>query len=1058
VVTSSNGRSKYLLLLVLGIVISSGVIIAWQFNGVMSALVGEKSNNVPNDITNQLNSTEISVGNKSLAIDFSPTSNRVFVADEAGFISIIDGFRDETLQKVPITGKPAGMAVSSTNKNDKIYVSTNNDDSEDQDSQSAAKIIVIDGSRNQISTVLNITGMAGAMDIDPNLGKLYVYVGNHSDPSNNHILIVDTKNDEMLPTNLRINETVNTIAINSNKSRVYVADDSGHITIFDSKKDSVVSRLSVAKSGSIDDMIVDPKTDKTYILAAAGKRLFVIDESNKVSYADGDYSELGSHLAINPNSNRVYSVTERADDNTISAIDTTTDTVINTAKILADDKRPTALTVNPSTNKLYIATEGPAVHFASGRPSIYYSPGTVVIIKDNNNEISTIHIPDSENVPGVKVGKEPNAVAVNQITNLVYVTNSGSDTVSVINGSTDRLLKNIPVDEFPRAIAINPVTNKIYVANRNSESITVIDGNTNSVNETIHDIGPIPSDIAIDSNKNLVYIASDIIHVIDGSSDTQLFEISGISPYAISFDHNDDNDIDRLYASVSLSNIVSMTDSLDEFMIGLINVTLFNGTANNTILLDNAMISNETLNEDISINDALTNGAIINGSLIEEDGSLYMNGTFISDSSHPSNPDGISEHFFLQGNLVNGTSNIFSDVSVGFDPRSIAFNKFNEKIYVANRGSGTVSVIDPHYVTGNQQAGTVVADTRVGRSPYDITVNSNTSSVYITNQYSNTISVIYGSNNTVAATIPTGNNPTGIDINPYTNLLYVANSDSNTVSIIDTINNRVIVPENITVNINPANSGHIICNKKEFPTKQLLRIPFESNCSAEPNSGFQFISWTKRLPGNSNSTSTISSSANSESPFNYFLSIFYKPNDEYSTLKVLKNGNYTANFGEIPQPLPPEYWASLFTVVATALIGSLLIPAVAGWFKSRMQTSRLNSYHQDMVSLYKDGLDEKDISELNRLNQKISNEYSKGKINNEQYTNLKKEISVLYEEIYKKEIDSSTSAPNFGVLMDKIKDEITDAYSKGKITELHYKLLNERISDMTSKEDSRNDS
>jgi hypothetical protein len=47
--------------------------------------------------------------------------------------------------------------------------------------------------------------------------------------------------------------------------------------------------------------------------------------------------------------------------------------------------------------------------------------------------------------------------------------------------------------------------------------------------------------------------------------------------------------------------------------------------------------------------------------------------------------------------------------------------------------------------------------------------------------------------------------------------------------------------------------------------------------------------------------------------------------------------------------------------------------------------SGLNSYHQSMISPDKDG--------LNELNRNFTDEYSKGKINNEQYTNLKKEIS-----------------------------------------------------------------
>jgi hypothetical protein len=44
------------------------------------------------------------------------------------------------------------------------------------------------------------------------------------------------------------------------------------------------------------------------------------------------------------------------------------------------------------------------------------------------------------------------------------------------------------------------------------------------------------------------------------------------------------------------------------------------------------------------------------------------------------------------------------------------------------------------------------------------------------------------------------------------------------------------------------------------------------------------------------------------------------------------------------------------------------------------------------------------------------------------------------------------------VPMEKIKKDIADAYSERKITELHYKLLNEWISKPSSKEDTNNDS
>lgn len=94
------------------------------------------------------------------------------------------------------------------------------------------------------------------------------------------------------------------------------------------------------------------------------------------------------------------------------------------------------------------------------------------------------------------------------------------------------------------------------------------------------------------------------------------------------------------------------------------------------------------------------------------------------------------------------------------------------------------------------------------------------------------------------------------------------------------------------------------------------------------------------------------------------------------------------------------------------------------------------------------------------MNSNIADSYAKGKINNEQHTNLKREISVLYEEIYRKQIDSlkesSDSNANHKALIEQIEEDIADAYSKGKIAELHYNLLNERIAKLTSKDDASN--
>jgi YVTN family beta-propeller protein len=64
---------------------------------------------------------------------------------------------------------------------------------------------------------------------------------------------------------------------------------------------------------------------------------------------------------------------------------------------------------------------------------------------------------------------------VNEVTNKIYVANSGTDTVTVIDGATNSI-STLSAGSQPWNVAVNPVTNEIYVANFGSNSVTVIQG------------------------------------------------------------------------------------------------------------------------------------------------------------------------------------------------------------------------------------------------------------------------------------------------------------------------------------------------------------------------------------------------------------------------------------------------------------------------------------------------------------------------------------------------------------------------------------------------------
>lgn len=84
------------------------------------------------------------------------------------------------------------------------------------------------------------------------------------------------------------------------------------------------------------------------------------------------------------------------------------------------------------------------------------------------------------------MGSEPRSIAINPITNKIYVANYPSDTVSVIDGNNSyRVIADIKVGKSPAGLALDPARNIVYVSNEGLNSVSVIDGLTNRV-EQLH--------------------------------------------------------------------------------------------------------------------------------------------------------------------------------------------------------------------------------------------------------------------------------------------------------------------------------------------------------------------------------------------------------------------------------------------------------------------------------------------------------------------------------------------------------------------------------------------
>lgn len=158
---------------------------------------------------------------------------------------------------------------------------------------------------------------------------------------------------------------------------------------------------------------------------------------------------------------------------------------------------------------------------------------------------------------GVRVGADPTAVAIDPRTGRIYVTNSGSLSVTVLEGSTRDVVATVTLASRPWNIALNQRTGRVYVTTAES-AVTVIDTTTNTVTATV----PLPSrpwGIAINHRANRVYVATSdaSVAVIDGERDAVTASIPvPARPWAVSVIP----DTNRIYVTSQESRTLSVID------------------------------------------------------------------------------------------------------------------------------------------------------------------------------------------------------------------------------------------------------------------------------------------------------------------------------------------------------------------------------------------------------------------------------------------------------------------------------------------------------------------
>jgi len=668
----------------------------------------------------QVVTASLSDSNVSHGVAVDPVTNKIYLADSGGTLTVIDGATN-AISTASNGGSANYWAVAVNPVTNLVYVIN----------QATGNIDVFTGATASAaahySTFISLgTGNFFAIAVNPASNLIYV-----CDDDNGVVDVIDGLNNNSVATvslgssggipNLPVS-----VAVNSATGMVYVAENDGNPSfgnsvgvVNGSSSPSLVATIAVGTSPT--SVVVNPVTNLIYVANSGSNSVSVIDGSSNTVTATVTSPEMLSPigLAVNPVTNQVFVANSGSDY--ASVINGTTTPATD---VIASNAIPTSgfvsIAVDTSTDQAYLANG---------------SQGTVGVI----NGLNLSATPD---ILTAQASANLEQIAVNPVTHNAYaITNtSPASAISVIDGATYPVATPAYPQSQPWAVAVNPVTNTIFVADNASGTVSVIDGSTNTLDPASPiTVGANPNALVVDPINDLVYVSN-----FNGSS-------------------------------VSVINGASLTSTPS-------TITLQNGSDDNLSFTPNLLAFNPVLNQVYGASTGQGVGFSFPGGFGSQTvtaGSFFAGMTPVAIGTNPA--QGYNYAVFSDDSSMQiSDSHGGAGFGVCSGPTAADVNTVTNTIYVACGGSsGTLDAIQgaDSFTSGTS---TPISLTNSGSSPTAVVVNPVTNTIYVTDEPIESIAYLYvvsASNNNSVTTINLGNDgcfsPVSLAVNIASNKIYV---------------------------------------------------------------------------------------------------------------------------------------------------------------------------------------------------------------------------------------------------------------------------------------------
>ncbi len=124
--------------------------------------------------------------------------------------------------------------------------------------------------------------------------------------------------------------------------------------------------------------------------------------------------------------------------------------------------------------------------------------------RDTPSPLATV--PIEQDPSGIPVGGEPLAITLDSSNGDLYVADSSTNNVSVIDGSSNTVATSITVGNYPDGIDYDAADGDVYVANYGSANVSVISGSSNKVLTSLSGMED-PAGVTYDDEDGDIYVA-----------------------------------------------------------------------------------------------------------------------------------------------------------------------------------------------------------------------------------------------------------------------------------------------------------------------------------------------------------------------------------------------------------------------------------------------------------------------------------------------------------------------------------------------------------------------